>query len=540
MAKITRSAFKAAKNTRYATNGIGAITGTVTRAHEEDTADSVVFIDDDISTNSDFTVDGTKLTTRAAIKTLVDSLGSGIEYSTASGTNTYTATVTGITAYTEGDVYAIKFTNGNTGSATLNINAIGAITLKKSVSVNLSSGDLIAGGIYILIYDGTNFIVIGLAGSTAAGAANEIQINNGSNALAGGKVFIPTSGNVTLGDSGLAGANRIVTVAGSATNIDIDITPKGTGSVDLNADTTVDGILEVTGASEIEIGGDLTVTDGTNDYIFIKTDVTRRVEIKKLLRGLFTQDDALTRVLAATSDGDVYYRAASSLPKYDEYNLVGTEPITYFTHFNGSGRTWSDLYDDYFRISNNGSPTGQSVDSRVLFLTDYPTKKGIIRITSGTGTGGIRIWRGANYGFGQFRIEVKQSITLSELSDGTDTYIALVGILLNTSETDGAYFRYTHGTNGGRWQAITVASSTPTTTDTGVAATASASDFQLLEIDINSAGTSVVFKINGSTVATHTDNIPTNTAMTPMISIDKTAGSTSRRIIADYYAERIS
>jgi hypothetical protein len=75
MAKITRSAFKAAKNTRYATNGIGAITGTVTRAHEEDTADSVVFIDDDISTNSDFTVDGTKLTTRAAIKTLVDASG---------------------------------------------------------------------------------------------------------------------------------------------------------------------------------------------------------------------------------------------------------------------------------------------------------------------------------------------------------------------------------------------------------------------------------------------------------------------------------
>jgi hypothetical protein len=75
MAKITRTEFKTAKNTRYATNGAGAISATIVRAHEEDTADSVVFIDDDISTNSDFTVDGTKLTTRAAIKTLVDSSG---------------------------------------------------------------------------------------------------------------------------------------------------------------------------------------------------------------------------------------------------------------------------------------------------------------------------------------------------------------------------------------------------------------------------------------------------------------------------------
>ena len=72
MAQITRASFKTAKNTRYATNGIGAITGTVTRAPEEDTADSVVFLSDDISTNADFTVDGTKLTDRATIKTLVD------------------------------------------------------------------------------------------------------------------------------------------------------------------------------------------------------------------------------------------------------------------------------------------------------------------------------------------------------------------------------------------------------------------------------------------------------------------------------------
>jgi hypothetical protein len=69
MTKVTRSAFKTAKNSRFATNGVGAITGSTMRTHEEDTADSVVFIDDDISTNADFSVEGTKLTDRATIKT---------------------------------------------------------------------------------------------------------------------------------------------------------------------------------------------------------------------------------------------------------------------------------------------------------------------------------------------------------------------------------------------------------------------------------------------------------------------------------------
>jgi hypothetical protein len=56
---------------------VGAITGATSNAHEEDTADSVVFLDSDVSLNSDFTVDGTKLTDRATIKALFDTGGGG-------------------------------------------------------------------------------------------------------------------------------------------------------------------------------------------------------------------------------------------------------------------------------------------------------------------------------------------------------------------------------------------------------------------------------------------------------------------------------
>jgi len=90
--------------------------------------------------------------------------GGGIESATASGTDTYTATISGVASYATHDIYEIIFTNANTGSSTININSLGAKTLKKSVSTNLASGDILAGQSFIIVYDGTNFQVIGIGG----------------------------------------------------------------------------------------------------------------------------------------------------------------------------------------------------------------------------------------------------------------------------------------------------------------------------------------------------------------------------------------
>jgi len=79
---------------------------------------------------------------------------------TASGTDTYTVTITGIEAYITLLPVAVLFTNANTGSSTINVNSLGAKTLKKAVSTNLTAGDILAGEIKLLIYDGTNFQVI--------------------------------------------------------------------------------------------------------------------------------------------------------------------------------------------------------------------------------------------------------------------------------------------------------------------------------------------------------------------------------------------
>jgi hypothetical protein len=79
----------------------------------------------------------------------------GITHTIASGTDTYTATVTGVTSYADGDAYLVRFTNGNTTGATLNINSLGAITLYRNNDGPLLGGDITDGAEMLCVYNST-------------------------------------------------------------------------------------------------------------------------------------------------------------------------------------------------------------------------------------------------------------------------------------------------------------------------------------------------------------------------------------------------
>lgn len=99
-----------------------------------------------------------------------------IGYATASGTNTYTASITGITSLSEGLSIKIKFTNVNTGASTLNINGLGAKAIQKGNGNALSSGNIKAGQICHLVYTGSVFQLLGEGGEYGtAGAAQVLQ-----------------------------------------------------------------------------------------------------------------------------------------------------------------------------------------------------------------------------------------------------------------------------------------------------------------------------------------------------------------------------
>lgn len=96
-----------------------------------------------------------KATGSYTIATTADLTTGGILHATASGTDTYTATITGVTSYADGDAYLIRFTNANTDTSTLNINSLGAITLYRNNDGQLIGGDIWAGGEMLCIYNST-------------------------------------------------------------------------------------------------------------------------------------------------------------------------------------------------------------------------------------------------------------------------------------------------------------------------------------------------------------------------------------------------
>ena len=100
---------------------------------------------------------------------LSDITSTSVFSTTASGTNTYTATITGISGYSTGQQLFIQFTNANTGAATININSLGAINIVKNASTALTGGEIIAGEIMCLQYDGANFQIVGSAGNSGGG-----------------------------------------------------------------------------------------------------------------------------------------------------------------------------------------------------------------------------------------------------------------------------------------------------------------------------------------------------------------------------------
>ena len=94
--------------------------------------------------------------------------GGGILKGTASGTDTYTSTISGVTAYNDGDAYLIRFTNGNTTVCTLNINSLGAKDLYQNNDGLLIGGDIEDGAEMFCIYNSTinGFQLIGTSPNT--------------------------------------------------------------------------------------------------------------------------------------------------------------------------------------------------------------------------------------------------------------------------------------------------------------------------------------------------------------------------------------
>lgn len=159
--------------------------------------DNITLVTNDIIAGKIYklTYDGTDFQIESNDSVIANVQVSADKYAVASGTNTYTLTLSPIpTAYVAGNMYNVKFTNTNTGASTINVNGLGA----KSIFYNgvaLIAGEIVASTAYSLLYDGTQFHLIGSVGSIG-GEWTNVPFNAANFYADGPAVWTVQSGDV--------------------------------------------------------------------------------------------------------------------------------------------------------------------------------------------------------------------------------------------------------------------------------------------------------------------------------------------------------
>ncbi len=191
-------------------------------------------------------------------------------------------------------------------------------------------------------------------------------------------------------------------------------------------------------------------------------------------------------------------------------------------------------------VSAVAAGAGALVFTPTGIFTDHP---GIWGLRTGTTTAGrvFVIGRPASFhvGVGGITRVGTWVRTPATLSDAVQEYVLRAGffsISLPNTINEGIGFEYQFDQNGGRWQGITDATG-ETSLDTGI--TVVVDTFYYLEFEVNAAGTSVEFFIDGVSVGTLAvaADIPAGAGFDLFYNthIMKLAGTTSRDFFIDAY-----
>lgn len=201
-------------------------------------------------------------------------------------------------------------------------------------------------------------------------------------------------------------------------------------------------------------------------------------------------------------------------------------------------------YFDDFMNSDGGSDNGflswstdfTGTGADLIPQNAEANKPGIFQLFTGTtATGGTSMDLGTNSMVFATANTVtwKSGVRVPTLSTAAQEFAVYFGIsdsVVTGTPTNGIWFSYVRGTTT-LWRCTT--SNGGTTTNTNSATTVTAGSWVNFEIVVNGTS-SVVFKINGAIVATHTTNITTN-PIGPMYKIFKSAGTTGRGFDVDYF-----
>lgn len=140
---------------------------------------------------------------------------------------------TALVGYTTGLMLLYRPTNAGTGALTVNVSALGAKSVKTIAGADPTSGDILANQPVLLMYDGTNFVIL---------AGSEYLSKTGNQTLTGD---LTLTGNQTVGGTlGVTGASTFVgDIGGAGGDKKANLaSPTFTGTVTLPADTSIDAV----------------------------------------------------------------------------------------------------------------------------------------------------------------------------------------------------------------------------------------------------------------------------------------------------------
>jgi hypothetical protein len=204
--------------------------------------------------------------------------------------------------------------------------------------------------------------------------------------------------------------------------------------------------------------------------------------------------------------------------------------------------TWNDFMSSSTFPWSNGTANGGAVGYVTNGDVDHP---GIVQLGTGSTSAAGRAHVGSNTQdaliFGT-RTHFFSTIVapITNLSSASERYHIEAGFFdnLNGSPLYSAYFTYTDNVGGGDWQCVTTDGGGSKTTDSNIAV--AAGTYNRLDIEVSTASPpTVVFKIDGTTVATHTgsgDYVPTGASnrLGVAVNMRKSVGTGLRQLRVDY------
>lgn len=168
-------------------------------------------------------------------KTLKGHSGNTFYVAVSGAANTYVGTITGVAAYVPGLTLEVLVNVSNTGASTININGLGAQTISRSDGSVLTAADLQANRVYVFVYVGGLFLLVGnqLATDSSKGIVDTLGIAKAWVKFNGTTGTVLDSYNVTSVTRGGVGdytINLSITMANADYIVNTNCQEAGTGT----------------------------------------------------------------------------------------------------------------------------------------------------------------------------------------------------------------------------------------------------------------------------------------------------------------------